>query len=45
MRMSMRWAQRSRDAFRQRPGHAERAALFGIQQGALDEELRRSAER
>lgn len=31
MRMSMRWAQRSRDAFGDRPGHA----LFGIQQGSV----------
>lgn len=30
MQMSMRWAQRSRDAFGDRPGHA----LFGIQQGS-----------
>ena len=30
MQLSMRWAQRSRDAFGDRPGHA----LFGIQQGA-----------
>ncbi len=30
MRLSMRWAQRSRDAFGDRPGHA----LFGIQQGS-----------
>lgn len=36
MRLSMRWAQRSRDAFGDRPGHA----LFGIQQGGLDEDLR-----
>ena len=36
MRLSMRWAQRSRDAFGDRPGHA----LFGIQQGGLDEALR-----
>ena len=36
MRMSMRWAERSRTAFGDRPGHA----LFGIQQGGLDEELR-----
>ncbi len=36
MRLSMRWAQRSRDAFGDRPGHM----LFGIQQGGLDEELR-----
>lgn len=36
MRLSMRWAQRSRDAFGDRPGHA----LFGIQQGGLDPDLR-----
>ena len=36
MRMSMRWAQRSRDAFGDRPGHA----LFGIMQGGLEEDLR-----
>ena len=36
MRMSMRWAERSRQAFGLRPGHA----LFGIQQGGLDEQLR-----
>ena len=36
MRMSMRWAQRSRDAFGDRPGHA----LFGIQQGGLERDLR-----
>ena len=36
MRLSMRWAQRSRDAFGDRPGHA----LFGIQQGGLSPELR-----
>ena len=45
MELSMRWAKRSRDAFDAGGGHAERAALFGIQQGALDEALRkRSAE-
>ncbi|MBV1925529.1 MAG: tRNA guanosine(34) transglycosylase Tgt [Rhodobacteraceae bacterium] len=31
MQLSMRWAQRSRDAFGDRPGHA----LFGIQQGSV----------
>ncbi len=31
MELSMRWAQRSRDAFGDRPGHA----LFGIQQGSV----------
>ncbi|MEL6689987.1 MAG: tRNA guanosine(34) transglycosylase Tgt [Pseudomonadota bacterium] len=41
MELSMRWAARSRDAFGDRPGHA----LFGIQQGGLEEDLRgRSAE-
>ena len=36
MQLSMRWAQRSRDAFGDRPGHM----LFGIQQGGLEEDLR-----
>jgi queuine tRNA-ribosyltransferase len=36
MRRSMRWAQRSRDAFGDRPGQA----LFGIQQGGLEPDLR-----
>ena len=36
MRLSMRWAVRSREAFGDRPGHA----LFGIQQGGLEEDLR-----
>lgn len=36
MRRSMRWAQRSRDAFGDRPGHA----LFGIMQGGVTRELR-----
>ena len=36
MRLSMRWAQRSRDAFGDRPGHA----LFGIQQGGVNQDLR-----
>ncbi len=36
MQLSMRWAQRSRDAFGDRPGHA----LFGIQQGGLEQDLR-----
>ncbi|MEC7400223.1 MAG: tRNA guanosine(34) transglycosylase Tgt, partial [Pseudomonadota bacterium] len=43
MEMSMRWARRSRDAFDAGGDHAENAALFGIQQGALDEKLRRSS--
>jgi queuine tRNA-ribosyltransferase len=46
MERSMRWARRSRDAFLSGGTHAEHAAQFGIQQGAVDEELRRiSAER
>ncbi len=40
MEMSMRWARRSREGFDSGEDHAARAALFGIQQGALDEELR-----
>lgn len=36
MRMSMRWARRSKEAFGDRPGHA----LFGIQQGGVTRELR-----
>ena len=41
MELSMRWAKRSRDAFDAGGEHAGRAALFGIQQGALDQGLRR----
>jgi queuine tRNA-ribosyltransferase len=45
MELSMRWARRSRDAFDSGSERAAGAALFGIQQGALDEELRlRSAQ-
>jgi queuine tRNA-ribosyltransferase len=40
MKRSMRWAERSRTAFDAGAEHAERSALFGIQQGALDEGLR-----
>ena len=36
MRLSMRWARRSREAFGDRPGHA----LFGIQQGSVHADLR-----
>ncbi|MEQ9693549.1 tRNA guanosine(34) transglycosylase Tgt [Shimia sp. SDUM112013] len=36
MRLSMRWAERSRAAFGDRPGHA----LFGIMQGGLEQDLR-----
>ena len=40
MLRSMRWAQRSRDGFDAGDAHAARSALFGIQQGSLDEGLR-----
>jgi len=40
MEMSMRWARRSREGFDAGAEHASAAALFGIQQGALDQELR-----
>ena len=36
MRLSMRWAERSREAFGDRPGHA----LFGIMQGGVTRALR-----
>ncbi|MBT8154040.1 tRNA guanosine(34) transglycosylase Tgt [Epibacterium ulvae] len=36
MRLSMRWAERSRVAFGDRPGHA----LFGIMQGGLEKDFR-----
>ena len=36
MRLSMRWAERSKEAFGDRPGHA----LFGIQQGGVTHDLR-----
>ena len=46
MELSMRWARRSRDGFNSGEEHASRSALFGIQQGALDEDLRKiSAEK
>lgn len=40
MERSMRWAKRSRHAFDAGGDHAAGAALFGIQQGSLDQELR-----
>ena len=43
MERSIRWARRSREAFDGGGEHAGRAALFGIQQGALDEGLRRAS--
>ena len=36
MRLSMRWAELSKDAFGDRPGHM----LFGIQQGGLEQDFR-----
>jgi queuine tRNA-ribosyltransferase len=43
MERSMRWAKRSRDEFDRGGEHAARTAMFGIQQGALDERLRRAS--
>ncbi len=39
MELSMRWAARSKAAFGDRPGHA----LFGIQQGGLERDLRQAS--
>ncbi|QFT80624.1 Queuine tRNA-ribosyltransferase [Roseovarius sp. THAF27] len=41
MRLSMRWAARSKDAFGDRPGHA----LFGIMQGGVTQALREESAR
>ena len=43
MELSMRWAKRSRIEFDRGGTHAESAALFGIQQGALIEDLRKES--
>jgi queuine tRNA-ribosyltransferase len=43
MDRSIRWAKRSRDEFDRGGEHSERAAIFGIQQGALDEKLRKAS--
>ncbi len=43
MERSIRWAKRSREEFDRGGEHAERAALFGIQQGALDEGMRKAS--
>ncbi|WP_137861368.1 MULTISPECIES: tRNA guanosine(34) transglycosylase Tgt [unclassified Sphingomonas] len=43
MERSMRWAKRSRDAFFAAEEHAAHNAIFGIQQGALDEGLRKAS--
>ena len=41
MDRSLRWARRSREEFDRGGDHAARAAIFGIQQGVLDEALRK----
>ena len=43
MERSMRWARRSRDEFDRGGDHAARSAIFGIQQGGLDEGLRQAS--
>jgi queuine tRNA-ribosyltransferase len=43
MERSIRWAKRSKEEFGRGGDHAERAAIFGIQQGALDEQLRKAS--
>ena len=43
MERSMRWAKRSRAAFDSGEDHAENNAIFGIQQGALNEGFRKSS--
>src|SRR5690625_6181317 len=41
MALSLRWAERSKRAFRERPGYG----LFGIVQGSVDENLRQTSAR
>jgi queuine tRNA-ribosyltransferase len=43
MERSIRWAKRSREEFDRGRAHADRSAIFGIQQGSLDEALRRAS--
>jgi len=43
MERSMRWAKRSRSAFDSGGDHAAHNAIFGIQQGALDQGLRKAS--
>jgi len=43
MERSMRWAKRSRAAFDAGEEHADNNAIFGIQQGALNESFRKSS--
>jgi queuine tRNA-ribosyltransferase len=43
MDRSIRWAKRSREEFDRGGEHAAKSAIFGIQQGALDEGLRKAS--
>jgi queuine tRNA-ribosyltransferase len=43
MERSIRWARRSREEFDRGESHSARSAIFGIQQGGLNEELRRAS--
>ena len=43
MERSIRWARRSREEFDRGGEHSERAAIFGIQQGVLDEAMRKAS--
>ncbi|HET6942038.1 MAG TPA: tRNA guanosine(34) transglycosylase Tgt [Sphingomicrobium sp.] len=43
MERSMRWAKRSREEFDRGGEHADGAALFGIQQGGLDQSMRKAS--
>jgi queuine tRNA-ribosyltransferase len=43
MDRSIRWARRSREEFDRGEAHSEANAIFGIQQGVLDEALRRES--
>lgn len=43
MDRSIRWARRSRDEFDRGGDHAQSAAIFGIQQGVLDRDLRQQS--
>ncbi|HTG63482.1 MAG TPA: tRNA guanosine(34) transglycosylase Tgt [Sphingomicrobium sp.] len=43
MDRSIRWARRSRDEFDRGGEHSERSAIFGIQQGVLDQALRKES--
>jgi queuine tRNA-ribosyltransferase len=43
MDRSIRWAKRSRDEFDRGAEHSEQAAIFGIQQGVLDEGMRKES--